>query len=224
MLIPLRLRLARIEVLPASTAMAPSITTLVLKNVARVELSSMFLEGTLEVAIESSQGLATISLADCKNSCVLDLTECQVANRAGEIRFRQDCTRLHTSPATQTKSASRPYGPMLRILSSPGSLILVTGSKASAERSKSIAARLAHDLLVYHRMDAVIMSDFEALPLIAKGRLGRNNLVSIGQMEGNVVTQYILAESASPRSSALPPSASSANAGHCSAPPPQRAL
>ena len=61
----------------------------------------------------------------------------------------------------------------------------------SSPQHMSIAKRLAHDLYVYHRSDAEILSDQEALEAVALDDL-LGNVVIIGRPEENSFADYVL--------------------------------
>jgi hypothetical protein len=83
---------------------------------------------------------------------------------------------------------------MLRLLSASEPLVFVAGSPPSV----SLARRLAHDLLVNHRLDSEILGAEDALRLAALGSLGDGNLVVIGSPEDNIFARWLIANSPSP--------------------------
>ncbi|KIR74352.1 hypothetical protein I310_01959 [Cryptococcus deuterogattii CA1014] len=92
-------------------------------------------------------------------------------------------------------AAPRAYGPMIRILSSPASFLLVIpSSKEDQSQHLSIAKRIAHDLYVYHKADCEIIPDHEGLERVAKGQIGPGSIIIIGRPENNRYTEWMAAE------------------------------
>jgi hypothetical protein len=88
----------------------------------------------------------------------------------------------------------RRYGPMLRLLDSPGPLMLVVGSGPGSDRARSIATRYAHDLRVYHRLDAMLVDEYDALRAVADGSIGEGSVIAIGGPEQNQFGAWMLAQ------------------------------
>ncbi len=107
---------------------------------------------------------------------------------------------LLTACSLQTGDAiNRSYGPMIRILSGTAPLIFVVGTgSASRAASASIAARLAHDVLVYYRLDTEILTDDHTLRLQAEGLLGEGNIVVIGSPRDNLFARWMITNTPSP--------------------------
>ncbi|BEI80034.1 hypothetical protein CcaverHIS002_0105630 [Cutaneotrichosporon cavernicola] len=91
-------------------------------------------------------------------------------------------------------TAPRRYGPMLRLLDSAGPLVLVVGSGPKAARAQCIATRYAHDLRVYHRLDAVLVDEDAALRGVADSSLGWGNVIVLGGPEQNQFAAWMLAQ------------------------------
>lgn len=68
---------------------------------------------------------------------------------------------------------------MQDILTSPGPIIFVVPD-VMPSRELSVALRIAHDLNLYHRLDAEIILESKALSLLEGERLPCSNLVFIG--------------------------------------------
>lgn len=85
---------------------------------------------------------------------------------------------------------------MTRILSSSAPLILVHGSIDSRPvlQHLEIAERVAHDALLYQRLDSEILDDNTALRLLAQGELGYGNIVVIGTPSNNRFAAWMLGE------------------------------
>ena len=88
-----------------------------------------------------------------------------------------------------------PFGRMSRLLSSPGPLALVVPQKS--EDFLDAALRLAHDLDVYHKLDAEIMDAAEATKRLSEGVLRHGHVVTIGGSQ-NVFTRQLLLNSETP--------------------------
>lgn len=88
-----------------------------------------------------------------------------------------------------------PAGRMARILSSPAPVCLIIPQKS--EEHIHVAARLAHDLDVYHKLDAEIIDAAEALDKLDRGLLGTANLITFGGIR-NEFTVRLLQRSATP--------------------------
>lgn len=99
------------------------------------------------------------------------------------------------SPSSRTRG-SRAYGPVMRLLASPAQLTLVVPSTSSSSscRARSIATHYAHDLRVYHRLDARIMGDEDALRAVADGSIGPGSVVVLGAPDQNVFTRWMMAQ------------------------------
>ncbi|WVQ99381.1 hypothetical protein IAU59_006514 [Kwoniella sp. CBS 9459] len=84
----------------------------------------------------------------------------------------------------------RAYGPLIRLLSSRESLIIIVPPGSS--QILSIAKRIAHDIFVYHRLDSEIIDAREGLTRVAAGTIGEGNIVVIGRPEENVFANWMV--------------------------------
>jgi hypothetical protein len=88
---------------------------------------------------------------------------------------------------------------MIRILSGTAPLIFIVGTNSDDPATlESIAKSLAHDIMVYYRLDTEILTDRQALQLLAAGALGSGNIVVIGSPGNNMFAKWMLANSPSP--------------------------
>lgn len=103
----------------------------------------------------------------------------------------------------------RAYGPVMRLLASDGPVTLVVPAKAddsgAAGESDTAAAALwalatlyAHDLYVYHRLDAVIVPDGDALRAVAADTLSPGSVVVFGAPHENRFTRWMMAQERTP--------------------------
>jgi len=77
---------------------------------------------------------------------------------------------------------------MIRLLSSPAPLLFVVGPNP---QHRQLALRLAHDVLVHHRLDSTIVSAEEALMRVAReGEEG--NIVTIGTPYENTFSDWLI--------------------------------
>ncbi|ETW85653.1 hypothetical protein HETIRDRAFT_150141 [Heterobasidion irregulare TC 32-1] len=76
--------------------------------------------------------------------------------------------------------APQPSGRLATILQSAGPLTIVVPALHASSRALSVAHRLAHDLDVYHKLDAEIVADGAALQRLGAGELGPGNVVVVG--------------------------------------------
>ncbi|OCF36867.1 hypothetical protein I316_01464 [Kwoniella heveanensis BCC8398] len=90
----------------------------------------------------------------------------------------------------------RAYGPMIRILSSRGSITLIIPATSPVHRD--IAKRVAHDIFVYHRMDSEIIDDREGLIRVAGERIGDGSVVVIGRPEENLYANWMVKQAKVP--------------------------
>lgn len=98
--------------------------------------------------------------------------------------------------------STRTYGPLIRLLASAGPVSIVV-NKAS-ELQLSLALRYAHDLRVYHRLDAVILDDNTALHAVADSTLSPGSLVVLGRPEENRFAEWLIAQQRIPVSFPTP--------------------
>ncbi|THH15894.1 hypothetical protein EW146_g4658 [Bondarzewia mesenterica] len=75
--------------------------------------------------------------------------------------------------------AFQPSGRLAMVLQSTGPLTLVVPNIRASSRALSVAYRIAHDLDVYHKLDAEIVTDETALGRLEKGELGPGNIVVV---------------------------------------------
>ncbi|KAL7421865.1 hypothetical protein Q5752_003636 [Cryptotrichosporon argae] len=87
---------------------------------------------------------------------------------------------------------ARAYGPLIRILATAGPMVVVVDPR-SAHQAR-LAARVAHDMFVYHRTDAEIVEAREALERVARNELGAGSVVVIGRPEENLFAQWLVAQ------------------------------
>lgn len=108
---------------------------------------------------------------------------------------------------TETQpSASRAYGPMIRLLASDGVVTIVVPDTPPASTSPStphstlwsLAQRYAHDLYTYHRLDAAIVLASEALRSVADETLSLGSVVVLGRPKENKFTQWLALQGRTP--------------------------
>ncbi|OCF74661.1 hypothetical protein I204_05041 [Kwoniella mangroviensis CBS 8886] len=83
----------------------------------------------------------------------------------------------------------RAYGPMIRILSTAGPMVIIC---PDIPRLKDVAKGITHDLYVYHRLDSEIIDDREGLLKVAKGQIGESNLVVLGRPDENLFVNWMI--------------------------------
>lgn len=115
---------------------------------------------------------------------------CSFAHQTGLHSSHQVDVEHHTADVLYS-----PAGRMSKILSSSGPLTVVIPHKTVD--IAHTALRLAHDLDVYHKLDAEIIDAHEAQDRLDKGTLGQGNLVIIGGA-ANVFTHRLLRQNATP--------------------------
>ena len=76
--------------------------------------------------------------------------------------------------------APQQSGRLATILQSAGPLTIVVPALHASSRALSVAHRIAHDLDVYHKLDAEIVADGAALQRLGAGELGPGNVVVVG--------------------------------------------
>lgn len=89
-----------------------------------------------------------------------------------------DCLLNHPFQITYPRdhvADIQPSGRLSLILSSKGPLLFVIPDED--DLSLSYALRLAHDLDIFHKLDAEILTDTEASGLLEDGSLGSSNIV-----------------------------------------------
>ncbi|TDL27220.1 hypothetical protein BD410DRAFT_713943 [Rickenella mellea] len=86
---------------------------------------------------------------------------------------------------------SIPPGRLLNILESSTPLSIVVPDVDRYPMALSVALRIAHNLAVYHQLDAEILTDSEAIEYVTHGTLSSGNLIIVGGYE-NTFTQYLL--------------------------------
>ncbi|KAH6918772.1 hypothetical protein BKA70DRAFT_28649 [Coprinopsis sp. MPI-PUGE-AT-0042] len=93
----------------------------------------------------------------------------------------------------QVSSALRPVVPtrLQTILTSPRPLTFVHAGSSDGGRAFSLAVRLSHDLQVYHRLDAEIVDEDEAIDRSSKGDWGAGNIVVIGSPSSRFVSAVL---------------------------------
>ena len=84
-----------------------------------------------------------------------------------------------------------PAGRLSNILSSSAPLVFVIPSLESIS-ALSVATRLAHDLNVYHKLDAEIISASEAIDRLQNASTGAGNIVIIGGFDNAFGQQLLL--------------------------------
>lgn len=84
---------------------------------------------------------------------------------------------------------SPPAGRASKILSSSGPFTLVVPHRSIDSAQPAI--RMAHDLDVYHKLDAEIIDSSEAIDRLDKGALGQGNIVTIGGVNNNFTCQLL---------------------------------
>ncbi|PCH38714.1 hypothetical protein WOLCODRAFT_97559 [Wolfiporia cocos MD-104 SS10] len=87
-------------------------------------------------------------------------------------------------------------GRLSNILNSVAPLLIVIPDN-STDRMLSVAGRIAHNLDIYHKLDAEIIFADEALRRLQTGSLGRGNIVAFGDVD-NSFTRHILVDSRTP--------------------------
>jgi hypothetical protein len=108
------------------------------------------------------------------------------------------CQRSYFPPSFQIVNNERrviqPPSRLQQILSSCGPIVFIVPDVAdSPGRELSVALRIAHDMNVHHRLDAEIVLESEALPLLAAGPWSNGNIVYIGKPSSTFV-RSVLAE------------------------------
>lgn len=94
-------------------------------------------------------------------------------------------------------------GPMFRILSSPGPILLVYSTLRNCRQYKTIATALAYDVHLYQNLDVEIVDDISALDLARRDELRDRNIISLGHPHDNGFISWLLernnSEGESPR-------------------------
>jgi len=105
------------------------------------------------------------------------------------VRYRISGSDLGTANVQHRALApARVYGPMIRLLCTPGPLTFVVGS---SQLHLEIAKNLAHDVFVNHRLDSEIVEAQEVLIRIARQDVV-GNIVIIGDPRENVVADWLV--------------------------------
>jgi hypothetical protein len=82
----------------------------------------------------------------------------------------------------------RAYGPMIRLLATEAVFTIVYGNTLVL---KHLAHRLAHDLLVYHRIDSELLDGSEGETRVAEGRIA-GSLVCLGKADENELVDWMV--------------------------------
>lgn len=83
---------------------------------------------------------------------------------------------------------------MIRLLATDAVITLVHGA---TPHLKHLALRLAHDLLVYHRIDCEVIDDKEGRDRLAEGRIA-GSLICLGRPEDNEVVDWMVGQARIP--------------------------
>lgn len=84
----------------------------------------------------------------------------------------------------------QPPSRLQQILASCGPIVFIVTDVAQS-RELSVALRIIHDLNVYHRLDAEIVLESEALPLLGAGSWPDGNIVFIGKHSSDLVRRVL---------------------------------
>lgn len=77
---------------------------------------------------------------------------------------------------------------MIRLLATEAVFTIVYGRTPTL---KNIALRLAHDLLVYHRIDTEILDDAEGHTRVAEGKIA-GSLLCLGRADENELVEWMV--------------------------------
>ncbi len=173
-LLPSAVRLARIEILPRHSGDLIHLKT---SNVASLEMEVGKMGSSVVVNGQS------VELSQKSDSNRITITK-----KAG--RFHEPSAGVY----------ARPYGPMIRILSSPlpPAVIYGTTDETVENSTRGIAVRLAHDAQVYQRIEMEIVDDKTALRLAARGELDGRNVIVLGTPHQNIYAKWMQGEKSSP--------------------------
>lgn len=105
----------------------------------------------------------------------------------GEL-LHQSSLMSQAEKLDQPATTSRAYGPMIRLLATEAVFTIVYGNTPWL---KHLAHRLAHDLLVYHRIDTELLDGNEAETRVAEGRIS-GSLVCLGRAEENELVDWMV--------------------------------
>lgn len=79
---------------------------------------------------------------------------------------------------------------MIRLLATEAVFTIVYGNTPAL---KLLALRIAHDLLVYHRIDTEILDDIEGHERIAEGLIG-GSLLCLGRSQENEAVEWMIGQ------------------------------
>lgn len=94
----------------------------------------------------------------------------------------------------QRKTQPRASGPMSRILSTNGPLVIVYGGDSGDRDNtyRELALRMAYDLHLYQGLDVKVQHHQAALQALHGGYLGTGNIITIGHPRLNLLTRWML--------------------------------
>ncbi|KAL6309159.1 hypothetical protein BKA93DRAFT_821973 [Sparassis latifolia] len=111
-------------------------------------------------------------------------------NDVGVVYFLRDGGMWTVLP-NSAEIALQAHGRMARVLSSAAPLTIIIPNEPSC-RTLSSALRIAHILDVYHKLDAEIIVDAEAMRRLGDNSLGQGNIVVIGGANGEFSRAILL--------------------------------
>ncbi|EGN96142.1 hypothetical protein SERLA73DRAFT_124984 [Serpula lacrymans var. lacrymans S7.3] len=82
------------------------------------------------------------------------------------------------------------FGRLQALLNTAGHIIIIVPVK-QASTELSVALRIAHDVMKFHKLSAEIICSSEAVERYEDGRLGRGNIVVVGGAQSPFVKKYI---------------------------------
>ena len=144
------------------------------------------------------------TLVDIDNSPALVLRQMDVTlfKAVGQKIWEVNISKLSclvSHPSYQVVGDERqeiqPPSRLQQILSSRNHIVFIVPDVQS--RELSVALRIAHDLNVYHRLDAEIVLESEVLPSLGLGSWSEGNIVFIGK-PSSVLVQRVLGDEKTP--------------------------
>lgn len=165
--------------------------TVAAKNAKTIELD-------LNLLRRSSFAASSLSInSTVKVSLNGQINEVEISNN-NKIRFQRGYDRqwypLSADDSSADWAQARPIGPLLRIVSTEGPMVLVVPANGPAKEVgawRRVAQRFANDLLLYGAFNSQIITDADFLSNGAEKAMQHSNIVSLGGPQINSHTRSI---------------------------------
>lgn len=162
----------------------------VARNVRRIDLDMVVLRRSASAALLSNSTPMRLSLNGQEIEADLHGVETVHFFHKGHGEW-ESWTDLETST---TSARARPIGPVLRIVSSEGPMVIVVpsaGSTIEVTAWMGVARRFAADLLLYGLINSQIITDADFVSSGAADTFDRSNIVTLGGPHVNTFTRSI---------------------------------